>query len=300
MRLDNGRHVIVPKRSVGQLDLLPVELINQVLGMLDIPTLTTFRRVNQRAMHLVDSLPTYRRLWTFCPDVLRAIISINAASFACETLFEALTRGKCESCNHLGDYLYLITCRRVCYSCFTSRKEYFPVSLTLAARHAKLQRKALKRLPQVRSLPGRYTASGKLFRYRMTLIDCQALGDLSGDSETLNKRFDYRQPNLGGSCRLSRHHALFRRLETRRQNGGSIVHSARTMQTLCATSGSSTARGTFFSTSKTTMPPKNFWFSYLKIYLMMGFPPRLVPTPRILTSIANMNVPYPGIGTLGS
>lgn len=191
-RLDNGRHVTMPKTSVGQLDLLPDELIDQVLRMLDIPTLTTFRRVNQRAMHFVDSLPPYRRLWTSCPNVLRAVISINAASFSCETLFEALTREKCESCRLFGGYLYLITCKRVCYLCFTSRKEYFPVSLTLATRHAKLPKKALNHLPQVHSLPGRYTASAKLSRYRMTLIDRQALLDLSGDSEMLNKRADHK------------------------------------------------------------------------------------------------------------
>lgn len=189
--LDNGRHVILPKTSVGQLDLLPVELIDQVLRMLDIPTLTTFRRVNQRAMHLVDSLPPYRRLWTSCPNILRAVVGINGTSFSCETLFQALTREKCESCSLFGGYLYLITCKRVCYFCFTTRKEYFPVSLTLAARQAKVQKKALSHLPQVLSLPGRYTASAKLSKCRVTLVDRQALLHLSEAAETLNKRVDY-------------------------------------------------------------------------------------------------------------
>jgi len=85
--LDKGSHVILAKRPVGQLDLLPAELVDQTLGLLDIPTLTTFRRANQRAMHLVDSLQPYQRLWTYCPNILRAVVSINAASFSCETLF---------------------------------------------------------------------------------------------------------------------------------------------------------------------------------------------------------------------
>ncbi|KAK3695738.1 hypothetical protein B0T22DRAFT_456100 [Podospora appendiculata] len=189
--LDNGRHVIHPKTSVGQLDLLPVELIYQVLGLLDIPTLTTFRRVNQRAMHLVDSLPPYRRLWTSCPDIFRAVVSINAASFSCEALSQALTREKCESCSLFGGYLYLITCKRVCYFCFTTRKKYFPVSSTLAARQAKLQKKTLSHLPHVLSLPGRYTAVAKLSRYRVTLVDRPALLHLSEEAATLNKRIDY-------------------------------------------------------------------------------------------------------------
>ncbi|KAK3337776.1 hypothetical protein B0T19DRAFT_82409 [Cercophora scortea] len=210
--LDNGRHILQPKTRVGQLDRLPIELINQVLGMLDIPTLTNFRRVNQRAMHLVDSLPQYRRLWTFCPNILRAAISINAASFSCETLFQTLTREKCESCGSFGGYLYLITCKRVCYFCFTRRKEYFPVSLTLAARQAKLQKKAFSHLPQVLSLPGRYTAIAKLSRHRVTLIDRQALFHLSEEAEMLNKRIDYmtteprRYMSIVAAPRLDVHH----------------------------------------------------------------------------------------------
>ncbi|KAK0753434.1 hypothetical protein B0T18DRAFT_434194 [Schizothecium vesticola] len=167
--LDNGKHVMLPKRS----------LIDQVLQMLDIPTLTTFRRVNQRALLLVDSLPPYRRL-----DVLPHY-------FACAALFQVLTGGKCESCNLFGAYLYLITCKRVCYFCFTRRKEYFPISLALAAREAMLPKKALSGLPQVLGLPGRYTARGKLSRSRVTLIDRPTLLRLSKKAEMLNKRVDY-------------------------------------------------------------------------------------------------------------
>jgi len=189
--LDNGRHVIQPKQSVGQLDRLPVELIDHVLRMLDIPTLSTFRRVNQRAMHLVDSLPPYRRVWTSCPTILRVVVSINAASFSCETLFRELTREKCRSCSCFGGYLYLITCKRVCYQCFTTKKEYFPISLTLATRQSKLQKKSLSHLPQVQSLPGRYATTARLSRYRMTLVDRQALLQLSQRAESLNERIDY-------------------------------------------------------------------------------------------------------------
>jgi len=155
-------------------------------------TLTTFRRVNQRAMHLVNSLPPYQRLWTYCPNILRAVVSINAASFSCETLFQTLMREKCESCHLFGCYLYLITCKRVCYPRFTTRKEYFPISLALAVRETKLQKKALEHLPRVLSLPARYTARAKLSRHRVTLIDRQALLHvLEANAEILHKRVDY-------------------------------------------------------------------------------------------------------------
>ncbi|KAM7210248.1 hypothetical protein V8F06_014370 [Rhypophila decipiens] len=186
--LDNGRHAFTPKTSVGQLDLLPIELIDQVLILLDIPTLTNFRRVNQRAMHLVDSLPPYRRLWTSCPNVLRAVISIKASSFSCQTLFKTLTQEKCESCDCFGGYLYLISCKRVCYLCFTSKKEYFPVKRTFAKKHIRsTQKTAVNHLPQIQSLPGRYTASAKLSKHRINLVDRQAVLDLNENSGVFNK-----------------------------------------------------------------------------------------------------------------
>jgi hypothetical protein len=54
-----------------------------------------------------------------------------------------------------------------------------------------LQKKALSHLPQVLSLPGLYTASAKLSRYRVTLVDRQALLHLPGRAEMLNERVDY-------------------------------------------------------------------------------------------------------------
>jgi hypothetical protein len=62
--LDNGRLKTPPQLSArhpaGRLDLLPLELISDILLALDVPTLTGFRRVNHRAMELVDSLHQYR------------------------------------------------------------------------------------------------------------------------------------------------------------------------------------------------------------------------------------------------
>lgn len=60
--LDNGRYIdaSIPVRySVGQLDQLPAELLIQVLLYTDLPSLTRLRRVNRRAMELVDSVPQY-------------------------------------------------------------------------------------------------------------------------------------------------------------------------------------------------------------------------------------------------
>ncbi|KAK4113083.1 hypothetical protein N656DRAFT_789178 [Canariomyces notabilis] len=174
--LDNGRHNGQPKHSVGRLDLLPYELISQVLLALDLPSRTAFRRVNRRAMGLVDSLHEYQMVLKHCPNILRAIISINAKHFDLATLYRTLCTTKCAACNgSFGSYLYLITCKRVCYSCFTEKSAYLPVSAMLDIRNTSLSRDDLKSLPHIFSLPGYYTKSKNLARGRTMLVDLQSM-----------------------------------------------------------------------------------------------------------------------------
>lgn len=193
--LDNGRCIdaSIPARySVGQLDQLPEELLVLVLLYVDIPSLTRFRRVNRRGMELVNSAPRYAAIIKHCPDIIRAILSIQADAFDCDTLYTTLSTTRCSTCEHFGDHLYLIDCRRVCYFCFTRRPEYLPLTIGRASssftpdgtrkRNANTSRQNLRaaNLPSVKSLPGRYCIAwtlegGNLARKRLQLFDRQAV-----------------------------------------------------------------------------------------------------------------------------
>lgn len=180
--LDHGTHPAHPTTpSLGTLSShLPPELTDHILTLLDIPSLTTFRRVSQQAMLAVDSLPSYHQIRASCPDILRAILGIHATSFSLLTLFSVLTAPNCDTCGQFGGYLYLITCRRVCYRCFTTHKAYLPVSRNRAAEETKLPWEALRTLPTVRSLEGTYTAVRKTVGGRIFLVDREALVRLCG------------------------------------------------------------------------------------------------------------------------
>ena len=92
--LDNGRYTdaSTPAHySAGKLDQLPAELLIQVLLYTDVPSLTRFRRVNRRAMQLVDSVPQYATIIKHCPDIIRAIVSIQADAFDCNALYATLS-----------------------------------------------------------------------------------------------------------------------------------------------------------------------------------------------------------------
>ncbi|KAF2136590.1 uncharacterized protein K452DRAFT_237240, partial [Aplosporella prunicola CBS 121167] len=85
---------------------------------LDLRTLTDFRCVNQRAMQVVDSIFPYNAIIKHVRNALRGILSIETGRWiTCEALFETLCTPQCESCGAFGGYLYLITCKRVCYRC---------------------------------------------------------------------------------------------------------------------------------------------------------------------------------------
>lgn len=69
--LDNGRHdfgLLPDSPDLGRL-ALPLELMEFVLKHLDIPSLTTFRRVSKRAMNMVDSTFEYKEVLSQAPHM---------------------------------------------------------------------------------------------------------------------------------------------------------------------------------------------------------------------------------------
>ncbi|KAL0949130.1 hypothetical protein HGRIS_009214 [Hohenbuehelia grisea] len=200
--LDNGRHTDSKRTFVrcvpNQLDKLSNELLVGVLLKLDIPSLTRLRGLNHRMMELVNSVRQYTAIVEHCPDIIRAIISIQADAFDCGTLYRTLCTSQCSTCNRFGDHLYLIDCRRVCYFCFTEKAEYFPLTTYEASKFfipgpkpqskAQSSRKLLQSAnpPSILSLPGRYCSGwtqrgGNLQSRRIRLYDRRAVvQDLSG------------------------------------------------------------------------------------------------------------------------
>ncbi len=159
-----------PLHSLGQIDKLPLELLSEVLLELDVPTLVAFRCVNRQAMVVVDSLPKFRRVVENCVGVIRAIVATKADSFTFNTLYSCLGLSDCVNCGRFGGNLYLITCQRVCYFCFSRDPAYFPITES-TARRIGIRKDHLKNLPHLLSLPGQYTCFEKLSRKRIKLFD---------------------------------------------------------------------------------------------------------------------------------
>jgi hypothetical protein len=173
--LDNGQQHDTPRSTLGALDKLPLELLNIVLVQLGIGSLTDFRRVNRQARRVIDSIPQYREIIQHAPATIRGILSIETGDWiSCQNLYAKLCTAECDGCGDFGGYLYLITCRRVCFLCFTEKTAYLPLLRTDAMRKFGLRREHVANLPRMKSIPGRYSPREIKCSTRLTLIDHDA------------------------------------------------------------------------------------------------------------------------------
>lgn len=146
---------------LGQLDLLPLEIIQTILRLLDLHTLTLMQSLNRRSKFLIDSLPQHRELVTHAPNALRAILSTGLAPhFSIQHLSRALRAQECFQCGLFGSYLYLPDCRRCCWLCLAEASSTLPMSIDSARDDFGVPDSAFRQLPCMRSLPGRYTGLG--------------------------------------------------------------------------------------------------------------------------------------------
>jgi hypothetical protein len=165
-----------PRTDLGTLGLLPLELLHMSISQLDIQTLADFRRVSQRAMQVVDSIPLFKKIVTRAPLVLRAILNIGVGQWiTCEELYDELCTAECRSCGEFGECLYILgTCERVCFICFSEKKRFLPLSRREAIRKFGLTQRIVDALPRMKSIPGIYSERERNFCVRRNLVDSKS------------------------------------------------------------------------------------------------------------------------------
>lgn len=170
--LGNQCQVSTPRFGLGSLDKLPLEIIHLTLVRLDIQSLIEFRRVNKAAKLATDSVPQFKLILAHAPASIRGSLNIGTAKFfSCQDLCEKISTAECDSCGDFGGYLYLVTCRRVCFLCFTEKSDYLPLPRKDAIRKFGLCSEQLTSIPCLKSFPGRYSPRGIKCRRRELLLD---------------------------------------------------------------------------------------------------------------------------------
>ena len=182
-----------PTASLGALDLLPVELLHIILRQSDLQSISNFRRVNRRADAILDSVQEYRALTVYARHALTGILTIETGRFiTCQSLYLALCTANCELCGDFAGFLYILTCKRVCFLCLSHDERYLPLRQSHAIRKFGVNYKSLEALPRMRSIPGMYSPNRKKVRDRLTLVDFESArcsGVAAHESVTAMERY---------------------------------------------------------------------------------------------------------------
>ncbi|KAK5790204.1 hypothetical protein VI817_007491 [Penicillium citrinum] len=134
--------------SLGLLGLLPTELLDYLLGLLDIRSLRSFGATCEYALSLTTNQSEYQLLQklapTICPliyltglDYLHPIASVSRELRFCY----------CRSCGERGTLLCLPTCQRICENCAQYNQAYWGLLLSEAKTAFALEEHEVDPLP---------------------------------------------------------------------------------------------------------------------------------------------------------
>ncbi|KZT27295.1 hypothetical protein NEOLEDRAFT_131391 [Neolentinus lepideus HHB14362 ss-1] len=144
--------------SLGHLERLPTELLQLVIGVATLQSTLALRMVNKRARIFVNSsIPfKYVRLHAM-PAVGVLVLTGMASHFTVQELFEALCSPACSACGQLGEFLWMLECKRCCYNCLRTLREFMPVHVNKITRaYYGVPQEFFDSLPVLATLRGTY------------------------------------------------------------------------------------------------------------------------------------------------
>lgn len=162
-----------PTTSLGELDRLPLEIINQICLDLDIASIICFRQINLRARQVVNELHEYKIITTHALNPFCALLRTQTASRArLIDFYNLLCTQMCSVCNvRYGDLVYLPTWIRCCSHCLQSNDPKVAVAtLARVQRFFRLSKGSIAKLPWLKTIPGQYTMEEKMYSRRIVVV----------------------------------------------------------------------------------------------------------------------------------
>lgn len=174
-----------PEVDLGSLNLLPLELLYSVMASLDLCSISTLRMVNRQSLMTVDTFPPFKCIIKHAHPALHGALMIHSAKWiTCEKLFKIICTSECESCGDFAGYVYLITCKRVCFLCLSQDDKYLPYTFT--GRKSRAFSRILDILPHMRSISGIYSPNEKQESRQLCLWDRESVQQC-GDLEVMKR-----------------------------------------------------------------------------------------------------------------
>lgn len=137
--------------SFGLLSRLPPEIMDTILEQLDLQSLARLSQVSFTADGYVRSFRDYRYLVTHVPETLQALSNLGLTGVhSASDLYSTLRSSACAVCGDYGPFLFLPTCQRCCWGCWT----YYPTFKIMQPSHAQkcygLSDEKMAKLPVLR------------------------------------------------------------------------------------------------------------------------------------------------------
>lgn len=215
--------------DVGPLGVLSLNLIHDILQQLDIASLRRLGRVSKGMHRAVGSLPKLRAVVHCAPDAMRAIWAAKMAphlTFA--GLYEELCRPTCAFCDKMaGEYLFLLSCERVCRSCLLTQRRYVPLRPAQVCEQFYMHREDVQSLPRLR-VPKYSRYARTLRQQRRTAPQRNTTGWLLIDREVAacaSIRFEYKRGNFDPSSMADEIREEIAELRTRQPVDDLAQHS---------------------------------------------------------------------------
>ena len=191
--LDSHRE---PRTSaLGNLDCLPVRILENILQHLDFLSLSRFSAVSFRGEDIVRQLPACRDLTIHCPSTLAALAKMRLLPYhSVATIVSALHSSACAGCGSFAAYLFLFTCERACWTCLHRDSRFWAIPRPDAGRCFKLSHAQLRTLMVARSIPGQYEMGISISRRGVqSLVSVRDARDLALEVHSNGSRTAYRE-----------------------------------------------------------------------------------------------------------
>lgn len=157
--------------SLGNIDRLPLELLNEVCLHLDVLSVLKFRHINLRSRRIVDSLHEYQvaishGLNALCA-LLRTKLAINVTLL---DFYREICTKDCALCGEFGGFIFLPTWIRCCFECLKQAPETQMQTLASIQRRLRLKRQEILQFKSFPTLPGMYTMTESQYKSRVKIV----------------------------------------------------------------------------------------------------------------------------------
>jgi hypothetical protein len=150
----------LPCCDLGKLRVLPLEILQNILRNVDIPSIFRLRHVNLRLREVIDSMIEIKQMMNHCRNTLCAILRTKLASSVTVADFHRLVRNpKCFGCNaQFAPHVFLPKWERCCPKCLQNGNIQFAmIPPTIAESIIPTCKQEIAELPVIKVIPGTYS-----------------------------------------------------------------------------------------------------------------------------------------------